>query len=240
MVSAAQSQVVIFRMEFKNTGTNINYSFYDEGYVVAPAVGGSPTYLFMFRDETGMNKYTKFVDFGEYFVALNRTSRRAVLAADADSEVNLFALQAVGEPNIKLKVDSAGFVAAVETPMTLEGFVLSSDDESELPFDDSVGNLGYAGSSTVKAFLQRDKTDRANEDLQSVAAAVVSLEADLQRRGFTEFVLGEVDEPDPGDGGATPPGTNPGTGTPGTNPQITGGNPGTDGEVVIPAEVVED
>ena len=107
----------------------------------------------------------------------------------------------MGEPNVRLRVDSAGFIATVDTATSLNGFVLSADDESELPFDSSVGNLGYAGTSKVDGTLLREKTDSANSQLQSVDEALEELEAELQRKGFTEFVFDEGDDGEDGDGG---------------------------------------
>ena len=107
-----------------------------------------------------------------------------VLAADTDNEANLFALLAVGEPNVRLRIDSAGFIATVDTALKLDGHVLSADDESELPFDTSVGNLGYAGTSEINGSLQRERTDHANSQLQSVEEALEDLEAELQKKGI--------------------------------------------------------
>ena len=79
--------------------------------------------------------------------------------------------------------------SAVEVPEQLEGYAQSADDESDLPFDSSEGNVGYVGISKMTGSLQNRRTADANTRNMTVTEAFDDLVAYIKRRGFEEFVI---------------------------------------------------
>jgi len=184
LATNAEAQVVVYRLEFEKTGASINYGFYDEGYVIADASGGPATWLLTFRDEL-QNSYITIEEFGSLFYANKGDLTRAVISAAAADGTPQTTFLLVGDLTQEVDSDNISVTVAGQ----LNGYAISADDESELPFDSREGNVGYAGASEIKAFYQTDRSDAASRDRQTIAEALADIVTMLERRGFAEFTV---------------------------------------------------
>lgn len=192
---SAQAQLAIYRLEFDKTGPSINYGFYDEGYVIAEAAGGPATWLLTFRDEaTFQNHYITIEEFGSLFYANKDALTRAVISAAAATGTPQTTFLLIGD--LSKNVDSDNIT--VEVAGSMNGHAISADDESELPFDSRDGNVGYAGSSEIKATFQTERSNAASRDRLTVDDALADIVALFESRGFTEFTVTDPDDPDDG------------------------------------------
>ena len=197
--SRTQAQVVVYKFDFKKEGASINYSFYDEGWVVASATGGPASWALTFRDGAH-RRYVEVTGFGSLFFPNQGSKVVGVVSAAAASGTPQTTFLAIGELGETVK----GANVSAKVPRTMKGYALSADDESELPFDSSEGNVGYAGISTMNGSLQSQRTSDANSKSWTVEETMADLIDYLKRRGFTEYeIQGEEDADDAdADGGA--------------------------------------
>ncbi len=184
----SSAQVVVYKIDFNQEGSSINYSFYEEGWVVADATGGPASWVLTFF-EGPVRRYITIPDFGSLFYASKGSTVKAVISAAAADGTPQTTFLAIGTPSETVKKQNV----KVEVAKTLEGTASSADDESELPFNVKEGDKGFAGFSKMKASLQRSRTDDANSDNLTVEETFAELITSLERRGYTAF---EVDDPD--------------------------------------------
>ncbi len=182
--STAQAQVAVYRLDFEKEGTSINYSFYNEGYVIAEAAGGPADWVLTFQ-EGAQRYYTIVEDFGSLFYPNKGREFKAVLSAAASTGTPQTTFLLIGNPS---KDVSSGNVR-VKVAAELRGYSLSADDESSVPFDDREGNVGYAGITKVSAHFQEQRTGDANGANLTVEETLTDLLAYLERRGYVEFVV---------------------------------------------------
>ena len=211
--ASAQAQLAIYRLEFEKTGTSINYGFYDEGYVIADAAGGPATWFLTFRDEdTLQNHFITIEEFGSLFYANKAELTRAVISAAAATGTPQTTFLMVGD--LTRDVDSDNIT--VKVAGNLNGYAISADDESELPFDSREGNIGYAGASEIKATFQTERSDAASRDRQTIADALADIVEMFESRGFSEFTVALPADGEGADGDAAGDGEGDGDGD-GTN-----------------------
>ena len=187
----SSAQVVVYKLEFEQEGSSINYNFYEDGWVVADATGGPASWVLTFY-EGPLRRYITITDFGSLFYASKGKTVKAVISAAAAAGTPQTTFLAIGSPSETVRKQNI----KVEVANTLEGVTSSADDESELPFDVKEGDKGFAGFSKMKANFQRSRTDSANSDNLTVEETFDELIKSLERRGYTEFV---VEDPDDGD-----------------------------------------
>jgi hypothetical protein len=180
----ARAQVVVYRFDFKKEGSAINYSFYDECWVIAPATGGSASWALTFRDGAH-RRYVKVTDFGSLFFPNDGKQVLGVVSAAATSGTPQTTFLATGELAESVK----GANVSARVPQAMQGYALSADDESMLPFDSTEGNVGYVGISTMKGSLQSERSADANSKGWTVEDTLNDLIQYLERRGFTEYEI---------------------------------------------------
>ncbi len=185
-LQSGSAQVVVYKIDFEQEGSSINYNFYEDGWVVADATGGPASWILTFF-EGPLRRYITITDFGSLFYANKGNSVKAVLSAAASNGTPQTTFLAIGTPSQTVKQQNI----KVEVANQLEGVTSSADDESELPFDVKEGDKGFAGFSKMKASLQRSRTDDANSNNLSVEETFAELILSLERRGYTPFVVAE-------------------------------------------------
>lgn len=193
-VQSSSAQVVVYKIDFEQEGESINYSFYDQGWLVADATGGSASWVLTFY-EGPLRRYITITDFGSLFYANQGNKVRAVISASASNGTPQTTFLAIGKPSTTVRKQNI----KVEVANKLEGVTSSADDESELPFEVEDGNKGFAGFSKMKALLQRSRTDDANSNNLDVEETFEELIDYLERRGYTPFVVAEPTDPEDGD-----------------------------------------
>lgn len=185
-LQSGSAQVVVYKIDFEQEGSSINYNFYQDGWVVADATGGPASWILTFF-EGPLRRYITITDFGSLFYANKGNTVKAVLSASASNGTPQTTFLAIGTPSETVRKQNI----KVEVANQLEGVTSSADDESELPFDVKEGDKGFAGFSKMKASLQRSRSDDANSNNLSVEETFAELIISLERRGYTAFVVAE-------------------------------------------------
>ncbi|HRX55736.1 MAG TPA: hypothetical protein P5016_14565 [Verrucomicrobiales bacterium] len=177
----ADAQVVIYRLEFSKVGPSVNYGFYHEAWVVAEATGGTASWVLVYQ-EGPHQKFVRVDAYGSYFQASHRGQVQGVIYATPGTNTPTSTFLALGEASSKVK----SLVATVKVPKKLEGYTISGDSESELPFTVNEIDKGYAGSSKIKGELQSRMSSDANEDDLTVSETMDSVVASLKRKGYQD------------------------------------------------------
>ncbi len=195
----AKSQVIIYKLDFKETGSSINFSFFEQGFLVAPALGGTGSLILL--DQSGGRHYVLAEDSAKLFVALkDRDTRKMVFSALAASGATEAFYMAMGSLSETIKAYSATSEFKTKVAGKMEGSVQVAGDESDLKSLAEDGSIGFAGTAKMKADLQKERTNRANKLGQDVASATADLVEYLERHGFTDENEPEPEpepEPDP-------------------------------------------
>ncbi len=188
----ASSQVVIYKLDFKETGSSINFSFFEEALLVVPALGGTGT-LILFDQTGGRRQYVLAQDSARLFVALkDKNTRKAVFSAFAMTGATEAFYMGLGSLTETIHAYSATSEFTTKVAGKLEGHVQVAGDESDLSSISDDGSIGFAGTVKMKANLQKERTNRANKLGQDVTAAVADLILYLENHGFSD-----ADAPEP-------------------------------------------
>lgn len=196
--SLANSQVVIYKLDFKKTGESINFSFFEEGLLVVPALGGTGT-LILFDQTGGRRQYVLAQDSARMFVALKeKNTRKAVFSAFAMTGATEAFYMAMGSLSETIHAYNATSEFTTKVAGKMEGHVQVAGDESDLSSISDDGSIGFAGTVKMKANFQKERTNRANKLGQDVAAAVADLIEYLENHGFSDA---DTPTPEAADGG---------------------------------------
>lgn len=198
-VAYVNSQVVIYKLDFEETGSSINFSFFEQGYLVAPALGGTGS-LILLDQSGGRRQYVLAQDSARLFVALkDRDTRRAVFSAFAMNGATEAFYMAIGSLTETIRAFSATSEFVTKVAGKMAGHVQVASDESDLKSLADDGTIGFAGTAKMKADLLKERTNRANKLGQDTETAVTDLIDYLERRGFSDA---NAPEPDPAEEGA--------------------------------------
>jgi hypothetical protein len=211
LADKADAQVVVYHVQFQKSGSSINFSFFDEAFFVAEGLGGSGSFIFA-HVENGRDFYTVAEDSGEFFFATKPGTNRAVMRASADTNTALSHYLALGDLDGTVTMNQRGQHISFNVASCLEGHVLASDPETDEEFAASDGSIGFAGMASMKAQLDRGRTDEANAGNLTVAQTVLALIDELDRKGFEDSAA-EDGGGDGGDGDGTGDGDTGQTGT---------------------------
>lgn len=182
----ANSQVVIYKLDFKKAGTSINFSFFKEGLLVVPALGGTGS-LILFDQSGGDRQYVLSQNSARMFVAIkNKNTRKAVFSAFANTGATEAFYMALGSLTETIHAYDATSEFTTKVAGKLEGQVQVAGDESDLSSIAEDGSIGFAGTVKMKAALQKERTNRANEQGQDVSEAVADLIDYLENHGFSD------------------------------------------------------
>lgn len=193
----ANSQVVIYKLDFKETGSSINFSFFEEGFLVAPALGGTGSLILL--DQSGGRQYVLAEDSARMFVALkDRDTRKMVFSAFAMTGATEAFYMAMGSLSETIRAYNATSEFTTKVADKMEGSVQVAGDESDLKSLAEDGSIGFAGTAKMRADLQKERTNRANKLGQDVATATAELVEYLERLGFSDTNAPEPEpEPEP-------------------------------------------
>lgn len=217
MASPAQAQVIVYRLEFKHQdGFNVDY--YTGGYLAAPLLGGSGSFL-LTAIENGRRVLDTSPGSGTYFLARSGDKRYNVVSATvgsgADSTAN-GSYVASGQTNRTVGIVTPTGTYRIQIASILKGESIAADDEGgEIKFN---GTVGTANFSDLTLYFEEGLTREYNEGGLSLEDATTRLRRLLRWRGFA-LADGSSDDDDDGNGDGD--GAEPGTGTPVINPGTT-------------------
>jgi hypothetical protein len=205
--SAANGQVLVYKLFFHTTGDTINYEFYNGGYFVVESPRGTGTFV-LTLDEHGEKLYDSSGSGEMFFIRKDERSNRmiAVLRAEgagSGSSAQAY-FQATGKVGGGVRL-GGGFAAPVSE--SLEGFMVASGSGEPIADGDSGNDTeapGFAGQARMKASLDDGLTQEFNANFLDVSAAVAALETHLEQDGF-EQVVTTTSGGGGGDNGSTDP-----------------------------------
>lgn len=193
----ARSQVVIYKLDFQKTGSSINFSFFEEGLLVVPALGGTGS-LILFDQRGSRREYVLAQDSARMFVAIKNTNtRKAVFSAFANTGATEAFYMGMGSLTDTIHAYNATSKFTTKVARKLEGQVQVAGDESDLVSIADDGSIGFAGTVKLKAHLQKERTNQANKQGQDVAEAVADLIEHLENHGFSDADAPEPDATTP-------------------------------------------
>ena len=179
------SAVVVYKLTFENSGDNINYRPYQGGYYIAPLQGGTGSLILLLTTGGVKNFYT-YANFGELFVAVKNTDRKAVLSATAANTVSTTTFFAIGDANDQRHIETRSSDSDVWVAKLLKGYAVSADSEKDLPYgSSSATDIGVAGVSFLRASLDEGMTQDAILNNRTVATQVTDIQTQLTADGYT-------------------------------------------------------
>lgn len=208
----ASAQVVIYRVEFKHKA-GFNIDFFEQGYFVAPAVGGEGTFVLAGRDN-GRKVLDSTGATGTLFVGLGPGGKRyTVVSAKGGSTggstttatgTSTAGYMAYGAVTKLLTFSMPASVLRISVAPRLVGEALAAGDDGDATATTRDRNIGFAEISTLFLNFDSYRTERANDKGQDVAAATADMVTLLKRQGYVDSSSTSTDT------GAT---TDTGTGT---------------------------
>ncbi len=198
---ASGGPTIVYEISFDSSSSDsINYSPYNSGYYVAPAAGGTGS-LLLTKSSGGTNNLYVFANFGELFVALDGSQRKAVLTCTSTSDISTTAFFAMGDAQDTLQSNSGAFSGQIYYAASLKGYSISADPQADQLFQGAAGvDQGVAGSSVISVTYDDADTNTATEGSLSVASTVTAIQARLTSQGF---VLATQNTPTSGTGTGT-------------------------------------
>ncbi|MFM7182864.1 MAG: hypothetical protein ACKO2G_15580 [Verrucomicrobiales bacterium] len=198
-VTSASAQVLVYKLGFE-AQRSVNLEFYNEGYFVAPASGGSGSFIFMVN--TPKEKSYSPTTPGRLYPALtSRDSLKWIVSATSGAAGGTTTAATgasyvcFGSVNQSVRLTGPTFDIRTKISPSMRGSVNAFSDESASgPADD--GTMSFAAVLDFKMSYDKDRTSAANKNGQSVSQVITSLIAELKRRGFKP----EVREPSSGGG----------------------------------------
>ncbi len=184
--TAAKAQLAVYKLTFDTAGETINYRAYEGGYYVAPIEGGTGS-LILTRTTGGVKNYFTYENFGELFVAVKGTNRKAVISATAANTVSTTTFFAIGSADDRKKIESRSAELSVYVAKVLHGYAVSADSERDLPYSSSSPtDIGVAGASLMTCTLDEGMTDQANRESRTLTTEIDSVLTFLESKGYID------------------------------------------------------
>ena len=216
--------VFVYELKFKHVD-GFNVDFWGGGYVIVPATGGVGSAILTAIDD-GIKEYTAASGSVAFYFAKSRDKRYSVVAmgnGTPGGNAAVLSMQAYGESNHSISVETDVATLKVKAAKTMKGFAQASQDESSVSSLSTDGTVGFVEFSEMKLEIDEEMTNRINEDYNAnVSDGFTELENEIKRRGYVARSTGTTTS-----GTTTSGTTTSGTTTSGTT---TGGpSGGTDG-----------
>lgn len=187
--TSASAQILVYKLRFESE-RSVNLDFYNEGYFIVPAAGGSGSFVFMVN--TPKEKSYSPTTPGRLFPALTKDdSLKWVVSASSggtSSSTSGSSYVCFGSVNQSVRLTGPTFDVRTKISPSLRGSVNAFSDESASgPASD--GTMGFAAVLDFKMSYDKDRTSAANKKGQTVAQATTALITELGRRGFDPEVV---------------------------------------------------
>lgn len=187
----ASAQVLVYKLRFESE-RSINLDFYNEGYFIVPASGGTGSFIFMVN--TSREKVYSPTTPGKLFPALTKDdSLKWIVSATSGSTGSTTTASTgssyvcFGSVNQSVRLTGPTFDVRTKISPSLRGSVNAYSDESASgPAND--GTMSFAAVLDFRMSYDKDRTSSANKKGQSVAQATAAMIEELRRRGFRSEV----------------------------------------------------
>lgn len=198
--SEAHAQNLVYKIDFSG-GKGINFHTFEGGYVVVPLLGGEASFL-LTKTEDGRT-YIRADGAGKFFIAVSGGGdQKAVLSSTTGSGTAEGFMVGLGDVNHLIKVNSRTVSLTMRVAKSLNGTIVSADDESASASPATDGSLGNAGVAEFKMVLDEDHTNDANKNSRTLEQIMTDqLILELERQGFSAVVPDDdgSTDPDPDD-----------------------------------------
>jgi hypothetical protein len=203
LATAASAQLLIYNLALDKTGSSVNYTFFDSGYLVVDLAASTFSSVIVLTDPNTFTYYqTAGLVTGNYSTMLDYSGYDHAVLFGASSGTDNAALQVIGtiESNRNIGGDQRSKVAR-----KLRGYFLASSAE----VDASTGNsttsnstttsfqYGYAGSSKATATYNSNLTQQANNQSLDSTGALNLVGQILANRGVPGFTPTPTPTPTP-------------------------------------------
>lgn len=190
----ASAQVVVYRMSFKPR-SSFNLDFYDSGFFVAPATGGSGSFIFTIKDK-GADVYTTSSDTGTVFPVV-KTNGSTYWAVRADSTTvggatsgylafgKMWRWTRFTTPTFNMRVKIAPEMRGSAVAAAQESATTTTGTGTTAVTTTKTTDIGFAAVFDWKLAWDEKLTTESNQKGLDVAGTVSELETWLQRVGFT-------------------------------------------------------
>lgn len=177
--------VLVYDLKFKHLA-GFGIDFFEDGYVVLPATGGTGEVVFLGRDH-GKRIYSKQTGV-KAFPAYTRDDKFTVVTMTGSSGASL-SMHAYGKSDDKIKASTPTVSISVHGARTLHGLAQAALDESSSTTKAADGTSGFVEFAEMKLSLNEEETAKANDRSLSVTDAMKVLVTKVSARGYSELKL---------------------------------------------------
>jgi hypothetical protein len=177
--------VLVYGLNFKHLA-GFGIDFFEDGYVVAPATGGTGEVLFLGRDH-GKRIYSHQTGV-KFFPAYTRDDKFTVVTMTGSASASL-SMNAYGKADDKVKAKTPNVSITVNAARTMHGLAQAALDESTSTTKATDGTSGFVEFSEMKLAIDDGETSDANDKSLSVADTMKALITKATRRGYSELKL---------------------------------------------------
>lgn len=207
IAATAQAQLLIYNLELHKTGRSVNYTFFDEGYLVVDLAASTFSSVIVLTDPNKFSYYQSAgLVTGNYSTILDYTGNDNAVMFGASSGVDNAALQVIGaiESNRNIGGDQRSNLSR-----KLSGYFLASGAQVNASTGNGTGNsttsngtatsfeYGYAGFSKATATYDSNLTKQANNQGLDSAGALNLIGQILSNRGVPGYTPTPTPSPTP-------------------------------------------
>lgn len=203
IAATAQAQLLIYNLSLDKTGRSVNYTFFDNGYLVVDLAASTFSSVIVLSDPNKFSYYQSAgLVTGNYSTMLDYSGRNNAVMFGASSGVDNAALQVIGaiELNRNIGGDQRSTVSR-----KLSGYFLASGAQVNASTGNSTTSngtatsfeYGYAGFSKATATYDSNLTRQANNQGLDSAGALDLIGQILSNRGVPGYTPAPTPSPTP-------------------------------------------
>jgi hypothetical protein len=203
IVTTAQAQLLIYNLELDKTGRSVNYTFFDEGYLVVDLAASTFSSVIVLTDPNKFSFYQSAgLVTGNYSTIFDYTGNDNAVMFGSSSGIDNAALQVIGaiESNRNIGGDQRSNLSR-----KLSGYFLASGAQVNAGTGNSTTSngtatsfeYGYAGFSKATATYDSNLTQQANNQGLDSAGALDLIGQVLSNRGVPGYTPTPTPSPTP-------------------------------------------
>lgn len=203
IAATAQAQLLIYNLELDKIGRSVNYTFFDEGYLVVDLAASTFSSVIVLTDPNKFSYYQSAgLVTGNYSTILDYTGNDNAVMFGVSSGVDNAALQVIGaiESNRNIGGDQRSNLSR-----KLSGYFLASGAQVNASTGNSTTSngtaisfeYGYAGFSKATATYDSNLTKQANNQGLDSAGALDLIGQILSNRGVPGYTPTPTPSPTP-------------------------------------------
>lgn len=186
----ARSQVVVYQLDFKHVD-GFNVDFFEGGFFVAPALGGTGTFILTARED-GRKVLTSSAGSGNFFPGFDEHGKRiSVVSATngASSGGTIASYVAMGEVNGTVTINTSEAILKVRIAKELKGMAIAAGDESNTTTSTSASTTPTDTTTTDTTTTTTDTTTSTTDTSTTTSTASTTTSGSSSQRdiGFADI-----------------------------------------------------